>query len=181
MEFSIGEVAGKLGVNKQTLRKWEKDFNLKVPRNEMGHRYYTEYEVEILENIQNMKDEGANIRVINKILSRSETAKEQREQALELVTLDKLTGKELKEMMIEQISDIVVEREVELKKEYESKIDDFEESINERISKELEKQEIKIREQINSENAKLLNYMKERDKNNKKSWWKKIFKKRKLN
>lgn len=123
-----------------------------------------------------MKDEGANIKIINNILQRSETAVEQREQALELVTLDRLTGKELKELMIDQISDIVVEREVELKKEYEKKIDDLEENINDRLSKELEKQEIKIREQINSENAKLLNYMKERDKDKNKSWWKRIFK-----
>lgn len=176
MEFTIGDVADKLKVNKQTLRKWEKDFSLKIPRNEMGHRYYTDKEVEILENIQNMKDEGANIKIINNILQRSETAIEQREQALELVTLDRLTGKELKELMIDQISGIVVEREVELKKEYEKKIDDLEENINDRLSKELEKQEIKIREQISSENSKLLNYMKERDKDKNKSWWKRIFK-----
>ncbi|MGO1581570.1 MerR family transcriptional regulator [Senegalia sp. (in: firmicutes)] len=174
--LTISELANKLGLNKQTLRKWEKDFDLKIPRNEMGHRYYTEKEFEVFNNIQNMKNEGANIKVIQKILDRSETVSDQKEQALELITIDKLTGNELNELIKNHLSGMISEHEIKIKEEYEKKIDELQENLESNLTNELEKQEIKIREQISSENAKLVEYMKKRDEENqKKSWWRRIF------
>jgi len=166
---TINEVAGNLELNSQTLRKWEKDFKLKIPRNDKGHRYYTDKEVELLENIKNWKDKGANIKVINNYLGRTEEFKDQKEQALELITLDKLTGKEIKELMAKQMTELVIEREQALK-----------EAFKKELKEELEKQQQKITEQVfqqvKEENQKLRDYIAStREDDYKKSFWSKIF------
>ncbi|NBI07625.1 helix-turn-helix domain-containing protein [Senegalia massiliensis] len=207
--YSITEVAAKLdGLHVQTIRKWEKDFELIIPRNDLGHRQYTEKEIEVLRNIKNMKDEGAGIEIIKKILSKSENAAEQKENALELVSIDRLNGKELNEIMINklsqymeerddklinefantmktQLSEIIDEKETLLKKDYQKKLNIMQKNIEETISNEieetlsneLEKQEKKIREQLSSENSKLMKYIENRDKEKeKKPFFKRLFK-----
>lgn len=150
--YTINEVAEKLELNSQTLRKWENDFDLKIPRNDMGHRYYTDKEIELFENIQGWKDKGASKKVINSYLGRVDQFQDQKEQALELITLDKLTGKEIKELMSKQMAEILIEREEKLKEEFRKELE-----------QELEKQQEKIAEkvitQVKSENQKLMDYI----------------------
>lgn len=162
--YSITKLADLLNISDHTLRKYENDFNLKIPRNDMGHRYYTEKEVELFKRILDWKEKGFNKTTINNLLNHSVEALEQKEKAIELVTLDKLTGADLKELMFKQIVDVISEREKELKQEFE-----------ETLEKKLELHEQKIREQIRSENQKLMDYIeKQREK---KSLWDRIFKK----
>ncbi len=149
------------GIKITTIRKYENDFDLNIPRNEMRHRYYTDREIAVYKQIKKMKDKGASTELIRNILEKSVDVIDQKEQAMELVTIDRLTGAELKEVMIKQIGDIMQEREGSLKIEFERMLQD---------------QEQKIREQIKAENQKLMDYI-EQKRQEKKNFWSKLFKK----
>ncbi len=171
---SITEVAKYLKVHEQTLRKWEKDYELKIPRNEQGHRIYTDKEIKVFESIIKLKEQGANLHLINKILGRSKDALEQKEQALELLTLDKLTGLEFKELMTRQIADLMIDREQEILIQYGEKLERIKEELKHEIREEFTKQQ----EQSKADNQKFLDYIAAtREKTKKKSIWDKIRKK----
>lgn len=157
--YSIKDLSKMTGIKITTLRKYENDFDLVIPRNEMGHRYYTDKEIAVYKQIKKMKDKGAGTELIKNILEKSVDVIEQKEQAMELVTIDRLTGAELKEVMLKQIGDIMQEREENLKREFERMLQD---------------QEQKIREQIKAENQRLMDYIEEKRQENK-GFWSRLF------
>lgn len=156
--YSIKDLSKMTGIKITTIRKYENDFDLVIPRNEMGHRYYTDKEIAVYKQIKKMKDKGASTELIKNILEKSVDVIEQKEQAMELVTIDRLTGAELKEVMLKQMGDIMQEREENLKREFERMLQD---------------QEQKIREQIKAENQRLMDYIEEK-RQEKKGFWSKF-------
>lgn len=171
---SITQASELLNIKDVTLRKWEKDFKINIPKNELGHRYYTQKELDLLKQIKDFKDNGYTISQIQTILTKSIYALEQAEQALELVTLDKLTGSDVKQLFAQSISDIIIEREMVLKQEYEAKIEETKQEIKENLKKEFSRQQ----EQIQLENKKLIDYIENiRQEETSKGFFKKLFNK----
>lgn len=99
MKKSISEVAQRYGVQAQTLRKWEKDFRLIIPRDGEGNRYYTTEQLEILDYITQLKKEGLTKTPILKALDMSDRYKDHQQQAADLTPLEYLTGEQLKAML----------------------------------------------------------------------------------
>lgn len=64
----ISDAAKELGVETHVLRYWEEELNLSIPRNEMGHRYYGEKEMKLLEQIKEHKKNGAQLKEIKALL-----------------------------------------------------------------------------------------------------------------
>lgn len=153
--YSIKDVSKITGIKETTLRKYERDFEIKIPKNEQGYRYYTEKEINLYSWIKSMKEKGAGTEIIKNLLEKSMDAIEQKEQALELVTIDRLTGAELKEVMLKQMSEILLERD----RMYLEKIEQVKEGFEQVLDKRLQDQEQRIREQIQSENKKLMDYV----------------------
>ena len=56
--YTISEASEKLNLETHVLRYWEEELNLEIPRNEMGHRYYTDEEIKVFENIKHLKSRG---------------------------------------------------------------------------------------------------------------------------
>ena len=50
------------------LRYWEEELHLPIKRNELGHRYYTEEDVERFKQIKGMKERGLQLKAIKMIL-----------------------------------------------------------------------------------------------------------------
>lgn len=50
------------------LRYWEEELHLPIKRNELGHRYYTEEDVERFKQIKSMKERGLQLKAIKMIL-----------------------------------------------------------------------------------------------------------------
>lgn len=73
--YSITEVAEKLEISTSTIRKYEQDYFLDIIRNEIGHRVYTNSDIDILKKIIQLKNEGANIHLIRKMLDKEEIIK----------------------------------------------------------------------------------------------------------
>lgn len=65
---SLTEICAIIGIKASTLRKYEKDYNLSVPRNELGYRFYTDNEISLLRKIISLKEQGENIHRIRKQL-----------------------------------------------------------------------------------------------------------------
>ena len=45
--YSVSETAKLLDVQSHVLRFWEEELHLPIDRNEMGHRYYTRYDIQV--------------------------------------------------------------------------------------------------------------------------------------
>ena len=56
--YLISEAARQTGVEAHVLRFWEEELKLEIPRNEQGHRYYTEGHIQVFEQIKRMKLQG---------------------------------------------------------------------------------------------------------------------------
>jgi len=165
--YTITEFSRMLNISESTIRKYEKDFDLKIPRNEIGNRYYTEKDLELFNQIIELKNNNFNIHQIRELLNKSTVAQEQNSQALDLMKVDQLTVHELKETMANYIAEIIMEKEEELAKEYETKL-------------EVAKNEIlqSLQESISSENQKLIELIdKNREEDKSKNIFSKIFKK----
>lgn len=64
----ISDAASKAGVETHVLRYWEDELDLTIPRNEMGHRYYTRENIEEFQKIKELKEKGYQLKAIRTIL-----------------------------------------------------------------------------------------------------------------
>lgn len=70
--YQISEASRLLAVEAHVLRYWEEELGMIIPRNEMGHRYYTEEHLRIFSRVKDMKERGYQLRAIRAILSGEE-------------------------------------------------------------------------------------------------------------
>lgn len=66
--YSISELATRLNMSTSTLKNYEEKFDLKIERNDRGHRRYTESDEKLFKLIIRIKNQGATLDVIKKIL-----------------------------------------------------------------------------------------------------------------
>ena len=64
----ISDAAKEVRVESHVLRYWEEELHLPIKRNELGHRYYTEEDVERFKQIKGMKERGLQLKAIKMIL-----------------------------------------------------------------------------------------------------------------
>lgn len=64
----ISDAAKEVQVESHVLRYWEEELHLPIRRNELGHRYYTEGDVELFKQIKSMKEGGLQLKAIKMIL-----------------------------------------------------------------------------------------------------------------
>jgi len=66
--YMISDASKQVEVEAHVLRYWEDELKLDIPRNEMGHRYYTEKNIKLLKNIKYLKEQGFQLKAIKMIL-----------------------------------------------------------------------------------------------------------------
>ena len=64
----ISDASKIMRVESHVLRYWEEELGLEIPRNEQGHRYYTEKEMKILQGIKRLKEQGFQLKSIKTVL-----------------------------------------------------------------------------------------------------------------
>ena len=64
----ISDAAKRVQVESHVLRYWEEELNLTIKRNEAGHRYYTDKDIEQFLKIKSMKERGLQLKAIKMIL-----------------------------------------------------------------------------------------------------------------
>lgn len=58
VHYMISEAAKRVSVETHVLRYWEEELDLSIGRTEMGHRYYTEEDVQLFNCIKELKEQG---------------------------------------------------------------------------------------------------------------------------
>lgn len=68
VRYIISDASKKIDVEPHVLRYWEEELGIKVPRNEMGHRYYREQDIDMFKSIKLLKEQGFQLRAIKMVL-----------------------------------------------------------------------------------------------------------------
>lgn len=62
--YIISEASQKTGLEPHVLRYWEDELGLEIERNELGHRYYTGEQIELLCRVKELKQKGFQLKAI---------------------------------------------------------------------------------------------------------------------
>ncbi|PKM49675.1 MAG: hypothetical protein CVV02_15110 [Firmicutes bacterium HGW-Firmicutes-7] len=68
-KYIISDVSKILEVEPHVLRYWEEELALNIERNQLGHRYYSNSDLEVLKKIKTLKEQGLQLRAIKLMLS----------------------------------------------------------------------------------------------------------------
>lgn len=69
VRYMIKDAARLVEVESHVLRYWEEELELPIARNEMGHRYYTEDDIQLLRHIKKLKERGYQLKAIKMDIS----------------------------------------------------------------------------------------------------------------
>ena len=72
IHYLISDASKKVDVEAHVLRYWEEELELAIPRNEMGHRYYTEDDIRRFQEVRDLKEQGLQLKAIRNVLMREE-------------------------------------------------------------------------------------------------------------
>lgn len=68
LRYMISDAAGLVNVEAHVLRYWEEELELDIPRNEMGHRYYTKENIQQFLKIKELKEQGYQLKAIKMVV-----------------------------------------------------------------------------------------------------------------
>ena len=69
VHYLISDASKKVDVEAHVLRYWEDELELEIPRNEMGHRYYTDLHIRMFKQVKNLKEKGYQLKAIKHALN----------------------------------------------------------------------------------------------------------------
>lgn len=160
IHYLISDASKKVDVESHVLRYWEDELELKIPRNEMGHRYYTDFHIRLFQQIKSLKEKGYQLKAIKTALDKmaaegkaevsdemmDEAAAALRESAAAgtgIVSLQDEGGQVLPAMTLEEkmeqfqeIMNHIIGRALEHNNEQLSQ--DISALVNDKVSKEME-------------------------------------------
>ena len=68
--YTVTQASEMLKVKSYVLRYWEEELELRIRRNEQGHRYYTDHDIRLFANIKELKNRGLQLRAIKELIPR---------------------------------------------------------------------------------------------------------------
>ena len=86
VRYMISDAATLVNVESHVLRYWEEELELAIPRNEMGHRYYTKENIDDFMKIKELKEKGYQLKAIRMIIHNDGTDYLMSEYAKERMT-----------------------------------------------------------------------------------------------
>ena len=79
VRYMISDAANIVNVESHVLRYWEEELELNIPRNEMGHRYYTEENIAQFHKIKEWKEQGYQLKAIRMMIHSKDPDMDQEE------------------------------------------------------------------------------------------------------
>lgn len=136
--YSVRQAVEMTGIKSYVLRYWEEELNLRIQRNELGHRYYTGYDIQLFMNIKELKKRGLQLRAIRDLIPQiARTAPGEQGSKVRL-----LEGEEEEdfvtesEVVPEEVQEVICEEE----KLQDEKILEFQAILERLIAQELNSQ-----------------------------------------
>lgn len=145
--YTVTQASGVLGVKSYVLRYWEEELELRIRRNEQGHRYYTDYDIALFGNIKELKNRGLQLRAIKELIPQiSRTAPGSTESRVRLLTVEtnsedviseqepasELLPSDDKILEFQQILERLIEQEIQRKREGEDRCRNLDAAIRSR-------------------------------------------------
>ena len=62
VRYMISDAANIVKVESHVLRYWEEELELDIPRNELGHRYYTKENIQEFQKIKDLKSRAISLK-----------------------------------------------------------------------------------------------------------------------
>lgn len=101
VRYMISDAANIVAVESHVLRYWEDELELDIPRNELGHRYYTQENIQEFLRIKELKERGYQLKAIKLILQDGRERKE--ESTVEpAIRIEKVDGMEIGEEVLKR-------------------------------------------------------------------------------
>ena len=94
VRYMISDAADMVHVETHVLRYWEDELDLTIPRNEMGHRYYTRDNIKEFQRIKDLKDQGYQLKAIRMILHNGKLEDTDEEELLSAERLPTIQAEE---------------------------------------------------------------------------------------
>lgn len=66
--YLISDASKKVDVEAHVLRYWEEELEVTIPRNELGHRYYTDLHIRLFRQVKELKERGYQLKAIKSVL-----------------------------------------------------------------------------------------------------------------
>ncbi len=66
--YTVRQAVTMTGVKSHVMRYWEEELDLHIGRNELGHRYYTPYDIQLFLKINELKSRGLQLKAIRKLI-----------------------------------------------------------------------------------------------------------------
>jgi DNA-binding transcriptional MerR regulator len=94
VHYMISEAARKVQVESHVLRYWEDELQIAIGRNEMGHRYYTDEDIQLFNCIKELKEQGMSLKVLKELIpellraKRKSTEKKRRQAGEQILQTD---------------------------------------------------------------------------------------------
>ena len=123
--YTVAETVKMTGVKSYVLRYWEEELSLPIRRNELGHRCYTQNDIQLILNIKELKNRGLQLRAIHDLLPK--LVKKGEQEAVMPRESDKIALLETE----------IIEKEENCEKKCEDKILEFQEIMERLITQEL--------------------------------------------
>ena len=68
--YTVRQAVTMTGVKSYVLRYWEEELDLRIGRNELGHRYYTPFDIQLFLKINELKNRGLQLKAIRSLIPR---------------------------------------------------------------------------------------------------------------
>ena len=92
MRYTISDAAKMVKVESHVLRYWEEELEMNIPRNEMGHRYYTDFHIRLFKQIKELKEKGYQLKAIKTALAKTLDAKGESVAPTDILAADVMTA-----------------------------------------------------------------------------------------
>ena len=66
--YTVRQAVTMTGVKSYVMRYWEEELDLHIGRNELGHRYYTPYDIQLFLKINELKSRGLQLKAIRMLI-----------------------------------------------------------------------------------------------------------------
>ena len=81
VRYMISDAARMVALEQHVLRYWEDELQLDIPRNEMGHRYYTDDNIKEILRIKDLREKGYQLKAIRMYLKKEKRNEEKEQEA----------------------------------------------------------------------------------------------------
>ncbi len=97
VRYMISDAANLVDVESHVLRYWEDELELNIPRNEMGHRYYTKDNIQEFQKIKELKEQGYQLKAIRMIVHNGTLNPEEADMVAGAIRMPQQDGGEMKQ------------------------------------------------------------------------------------